>query len=128
MRTHSTRLSSLDTSPTVETVEQFLARGGRIQKCAPNVARGPSMYTPTIAIDGYELPVNIGTPEYIPNFVRDLTTYDEAQRDCVSMVDDGSVSVVRDDVSRVMRPSMRWRTTYNARCAREGADVMEEVL
>lgn len=120
--------SAVDNPFTRETVEQYLARGGTIRKCAPSPALGAPMYTPIIAIDGYQLPVSMGAPEYVPNFVCDLSTYDEAQRDRVSMDDDGSRAMMREDEERSMRTNVSWRATYNTRCARDGADVMEEML
>jgi hypothetical protein len=131
MTTRSTHRRSsplaLDSPCTVETVEQYLARGGTIQKCAPGSALGASMYTPIIDVDGYQLPVNISMPEYVPNFVRDLSTYDTAQQDPVSIQDDGSAAIIREDEERSMRRNVSWRVKYNTQCAREGADVMEEM-
>lgn len=111
-----------------ETPEEFLARGGRIVKCPPRMAIGPSMYTPTIVVDGHELPVSLGSYEYLPNFVRDLTTYDAAQEDRVTPLDDGSTDIVRRDERRAIRSDVEWRERQNKRSAREGADVMEEAF
>jgi len=118
--------SSADTPIVRETVEMFLARGGCITKCPPMPAQGASMYVPVIAIDGHTLPVLGAGNEYLPNFVRDLTTYDTAQRDPVTPNDDGSSAIVREDLSSSMRHIITWRDRINYTLRREDTDIMEE--
>lgn len=115
-----------DSAFTKETPEQFLARGGAITRCPPRHAHADTMYTPAIAVDGHYLPVAIGSAEYVPNFVRDLDTYNTAQKDPVSNHDDGSVSLVRADERHAIHPNVSFQYRLNERSRREGADVMEE--
>lgn len=117
--------ASSDARITKETPEQFLARGGKIQVCPPKVAIGAAMYTPMIAIDEYHVPVAIGSPEYVPNFVKDLSSYTVAQRDSVTNLDDGSVSIIRQDEQHAMHPTVSWRQQSRHAAHREGADIME---
>jgi hypothetical protein len=106
----------------------FLARGGRITRCPTKTAQGALMYAPVIAIDGYTLPVGTPANEYLPNFVRDLSTYDTAQDDPVTPEDDGSLSVVREDAARTVRPDLAWRERTNQTLRREDTDIMEEMV
>lgn len=118
--------SSPDAPIIRETVEMFLARGGHVTKCPPKIAQGAIMYAPVIAVDGHILPVMSTGNEYLPNFVRDLSTYDTAQQDSVTPEDDGTASIVREDLSRTMRPAVAWRDRINHTLRREDADIMEE--
>ena len=127
-RTRRKQVDNLDQPFTKETPEDFLARGGRITKCPPRIAIGPSMYTPSIMVDGYELPISLGSYEYLPNFVRDLNTYDVAQADQVTPLDDGSTGVVRLDERRAMRANLEWHKKQNQQNTREGSDTMEETI
>lgn len=122
--------SALSDAPiVVETVEMFLARGGTITKCPPRAAGNIPMYVPTISVDGYDLPVTSAVaPEYVPNFVRDLSTYDSAQSDPVTINDDGSDSVMREDARRSVRPTTDWAERDRRDRSREGADTMEEYV
>lgn len=120
-RLHSA--ASLDTPH--ETVEQYLARGGRIIQCPTKPAYGESSYAPTINIDGYELPLGTGGDEYIPNYIRDVGTYDTAQTERFTVEDDASAAVVRQDVTRVTEYLVSAHTTVARRAQREGADIME---
>ena len=128
LRTRHKQLENLDQPFTKETPEDFLARGGKITKCPSRMAIGPSMYTPSIVGDGYELPISLGSYEYLPNFVRDLNTYDAAQTDQVTPLDDGSTSVIRLDERRAMRSNLEWREKQNEQNTREGSDTMEETF
>lgn len=110
-----------------ETVEMFLARGGRITQCPSKPATGALMYAPVIAVDGYTLPIGTAGHEYLPNFVRDLPTYDIAQADRLTNVDDGSVSVVREDLARSVRSTTAWHERQQYMARREDADIMEEL-
>lgn len=83
------------------------------------------MYAPVIAIDGYELPVTMGSFEYVPNFVRDLDTYTTAQTDRLTAVHDGGTALVREDEQRAVRTTAAWRQQQYHRQSREGADFME---
>lgn len=120
--------SILDAPIVKETVEMFLARGGQITHCPPKTAHGALMYAPVIAVDGHTLPVGTSGNEYLPNFVRDLSTYDTAQQEPVSAEDDGSMSVVREDAARSVRPDVAWRDRWNQTLRREDADIMEELV
>lgn len=117
---------SVDVAITVETVDMFLSRGGTITKCPPKMAADGSVYTPTVMVDGYELPM-VTTPgnEYVPNFVRDLETYDTAQQKYLSVEDDGSASMLREHVRREAAPTVSWHTRNVMRAGREGSDIME---
>lgn len=85
------------------------------------------MYTPSIAVDGYTIPVGVtGGNEYLPNYVRDLSTYDAAQNDPITAEDDGSASIVRADLAHGMRPDVGWRDRFNHTLRRDDADIMEE--
>lgn len=119
--------SALDAEIIIETPDMFLARGGCITKCPPKTAQAPMMYTPVIAVDGYTVPLGTVADEYIPNFVRDISTYDIAQDDPVTVEDDGSASVVREDLERNMRSTVSWRNRVNYVLRHEDADVMEEL-
>lgn len=121
-----TRQSNSDIVQTTETVEMFLARGGTITKCPTRNAANESVYTPTVVVDGYELPMTT-TPgnEYVPNFVRDLDTYDTAQQKYLSVEDDGSAPMLRDYVKREVSSTVAWHSRNVSRSAREGADYME---
>ena len=121
------RIAPVEDGPIVkETVEMFVARGGHITKCESRPAQGAMMYAPTIAVDGYTIPIGTSGNEYLPNFVRDLSTYDTAQNDPVTAEDDGSASVVREDLAHGMRPDVSWRDRFNHTLRREDADIMEE--
>lgn len=132
MHTTSVRLNPSATSPdqpvVKETVEMFLARGGRITHCPTKPAQGAMMYTPTIAVDGHEIPVGVHNHEYLPNFVRDLPTYDKAQQEVVTTEDDGTASLVRQDLHHSMRPTIEWRDRHNRTLRRDDTDVMEEMV
>lgn len=105
----------------------FLSRGGTITYCAPRRASAESMYTATIAVDGYELPVMpTADPEYLPNFVCDVQTYDIAQRDVLSMHDDGTAAMMQRDAELAAAPTTQWHTIQRRVAVREGADSMEE--
>ena len=86
------------------------------------------MYTPTIAVDGHEIPVGVHNHEYLPNFVRDLPTYDKAQQEIVTTEDDGTASLVRQDLQHSMRPTIEWRDRQNRTLRRDDTDVMEEMV
>lgn len=118
---------SVDAPVVRETVEMFLARGGRITKCPTKTAQGALMYAPVIAVDGHTLPLGTVGNEYLPNFVRDLNTYDIAQDDRVSVTDDGSAHVVREDAVRSMRASVQWRDRWVQTLRRDDADIMEDM-
>lgn len=65
--------------PHTETLEQFLARGGKITKCPPKNA---DMCIPgSTYIDGGVFITAIGEQEYIPNYVVSEPTYAAAQND-----------------------------------------------
>lgn len=122
------RRANVDAPIVVETVEMYLARGGQITKCPPKSAENMPMYVPCISVEGYHLPLNVTIgAEYLPNFVNDVTTYDRAQSEQVTAVDDGSVELVRDDERRSIRPTIDWVETRVKRNGREGADMMEEL-
>lgn len=118
---------SVDGPIVVETVQQFLERGGKITQCPPRRAQGASMYAQVIAVDGYELPVLGATPvEYVPNFVKDSMTYDIAQQDIMSPLHDGTTQVMRDDERVTARNIIRERNSQVLSQTREGCDGMEE--
>ena len=124
---HTKRLigqAAQDTS--TETVEQFLARGGKITSCPPRPASSVSAYMPSILVDGYELPLGIGGDEYLPNYVRDITTYDNAQRDPLVTDHEGVTAVVRHDVAQQVRPVVSSYLTAQRRASVEDADIMEK--
>lgn len=118
---------SADTPVVKETVDMFLSRGGTITRCPSRRAIGSTMYTSVLAIDGYELPLmTTATPEYLPNFVCDVNTYDTAQEHPMSPHDDGTALLVREDAARAAKPSTDWATTVAARYRREDSDSMED--
>lgn len=119
----SSSSTALDTS--VETVEQYLARGGCIIQCPPKSAQGAVTYAPMISIDGHELPLGTGGDEYIPNYVRDTATYDTAQSEPLTVEDDASAAIVRHDVARVTNHLVSAYTIAMRRASNEGADIME---
>lgn len=116
--------AALDTS--TETIEQYLARGGRITTCPARPAHADSAYMPSIQVDGYELPLGTGGDEYLPNYVRDITTYDDAQQERLSYEADGAAALVRADVASYARPLTRAYTHAQVLAHREDADIMEE--
>ena len=97
-------------SPTPpETIEEFLARGGRIQSVAGHVAMGgPSGVA--IHVDGATLPLSSHESEYVPSFVRDLASYDAAQAVAPSDLDDGTAAVWHD-YEQSSIPS-EWKPAY----------------
>lgn len=118
---------AIDAPLVKETVDMFLSRGGTITRCAPRTASAEVMYTATIAVDGYELPVMpTADAEYLPNFVCDVHTYDIAQRDSLTVHDDGTASMMRRDAELASTPTTQWHTIQRRRASREGADSMEE--
>jgi len=125
MMTHTTPVRP-DAAVVKETVDMFLARGGQITRCPPRPAQGTTMYATAIVVDGYTLPISTPANEYLPNFVRDLTTYDIAQATRLSSHDDGSVSVVRDDAARCLQATMGWREHRTRTQPQEDRDTMEE--
>lgn len=82
------------------------------------------MYSQTLTIDGIEVPVGPGGQEYVPNFVRDIKTYDIAQQDPVTAQDDGSHSIARADARRAVGSMVNWRERVR-RQVRDGSDNME---
>ena len=125
---HLSTAASVDAPIVRETVAMFLARGGHITKCPPKMAHGAMMYAPVIAVDGHTIALGTSGNEYVPNFVRDLSTYDTAQNDPVTVEDDGSSSMVREDLAHQMRPNVEWRERMNHTLRREDADIMEELV
>lgn len=109
-----------------ETVEQYLARGGSITHCPEKPALGATTFAPTLCIDGYELPLGTGGDEYVPNYIRDVGTYDTAQTERVTVEDDASAALVRADVSRVTTYLVTPHLIATRRARREGADIMED--
>lgn len=91
----------------VETVMEYLARGGTIIKCPPHAASGVPA-SQMIYADGHALPTHSQSAEYVPSFVRDLKTYDDAQREAPSANDDGTTASWREyeqsSVPRSFRP------------------------
>ncbi len=126
--TRHKQAADLDRPYTKETPEDFLSRGGKITKCPPRMASATSMYTPSIVVDGYELPIHLGSYEYLPNFVRDLDTYDVAQADPVTPLDDGSTHSVHSDEQRALRANLEWHEKQYQQNRREGSDLMEETV
>lgn len=66
-------------APRVESIEQFLQRGGKITKCVPKPAA--DAITGAFQVDGEICVTALGEPEYVPNYVVSQTTYDAAQFD-----------------------------------------------
>lgn len=92
----------------VETVEEFLNRGGTIQRCPAKTATGvPSSMM--AYVDGLALPLANSPAEYVPSFVRDLSTYDAAQTERTTPVDDGSAAqwteYEQSSIPSAMRPA-----------------------
>lgn len=109
MSFHPSRLRTpVESAYRIETVEEYLDRGGLIQHCPPKAATGvPSSMM--AYVDGLALPCTNSPTEYVPSFVRDLSTYDAAQRERVSPVDDGSAAqwteYEQSSVPSAMRPA-----------------------
>lgn len=82
---------------------------------------------PSILVDGYELPLGTGGDEYLPNYVRDITTYDDAQRDVLTANDEGIPALVRRDVAQQVRPVVESYVTVRRRASVEDADIMERL-
>ena len=95
MKTFRTSAQMSETNFTDETVEQFLARGGAIQKCPPRAASGvpPSSM---VYVDGQGIPISSSPSEYVPAFVRDLPTYDLAQDERATPTDDGTEAIWKE--------------------------------
>lgn len=118
--------ASVDAPIEKETVEMFLARGGSITRCPSKPALGPMMYTPTIMVDGHTLPIGTVGHDYIPNFVRDLASYDIAQSEVLTPEQDGSAMVVRHDARRSAAPAVAWREAHIQSRRREDDDLLEQ--
>ena len=93
-----------------ESTDHFLQRGGTITQCLTHPASGlPS--SQTIHMDGNIIPQSHGAHEYVPSFVRDLTSYDAAQRNAPTDFDDGTASIwteyEQESIPGDWKPSMR---------------------
>lgn len=122
---HRAAFTSENNAETTETIEQFLSRGGSITYCPPRPASGSMAYAPVIAVDGYELPTGTGGNEYLPNYVRDVESYDSAQSEQLTVMDDGVDALVRADVSRTTSYLVSSHLQSQQRARRDGADGME---
>lgn len=75
-----------------ESYSAFFRRGGTITKCEPNTAKGRSSSL-AIPVAGETVPLSRLAGEYVPAFVRDLESYDAAQNDPLTDLDDGTTEL-----------------------------------
>lgn len=79
-----------------ETIEQFLARGGKIIRCESKNSVNMPMLNSMVFIDGMAIPMASQPAEYIPSFVVSEKTYDAALSERMSPEDDGTSATWRE--------------------------------
>ena len=78
-RARNKQLDSDGFASKVESIEQFLRRGGKITKCDPKPAA--DSISGAFQVDGEICVTALGDQEYIPNYVVSQATYDASQFD-----------------------------------------------
>jgi hypothetical protein len=104
------RIARNDEPARVESVAEFLNRGGKIKKCPPKNAA--DSITGALSIDNEFVVTAMGCPEYIPNYVVSAETYDTAQEDQPDVL---IASVCRESEIQAMPSELAHRA--NARYA-----------
>jgi hypothetical protein len=82
------------TELTDETVEEFLKRGGTIQRC-PTRRAGMVPYSVIPTQEGWQPLTSTGS-EHIPQWATSVERYDDAQREGHSDEDDGTAAAFRE--------------------------------